>query len=177
MTVTSMSQLPRPTHPAPPLAVSTVGGSPFILAERRPPRFTMVVFYRGLHCPVCRTYLGELASLLGDYAERGVDVIAVSGDDETRAREAAARWNLGALTIGYGQTVDSMRAWGLFVSRAIKEPEPPLFAEPGLFLIRPDATVHYVAVNSLPFGRPSLREMLGALDFIIAKDYPARGEA
>lgn len=171
------SQYPKPTFPAPPLSVPIIGGGQWTLAERRPARFTMIVFYRGLHCPICRAYLGELNGLLDDFAARGVEVIAVSGDTEDRARQTVDHWKLSHLTVGYAQPVASMRAWGLFVSHGIKEPEPALFAEPGLFLIRPDATVHYVAVNSLPFGRPPLREMLTALDFIIAKDYPARGEA
>lgn len=29
----------------------------------------------------------------------------------------------------------------------------------------------------MPFGRPSFRETLGAIDFVLKNDYPARGEA
>lgn len=137
----------------------------------------MIVFYRGLHCPVCRNYLRDLEGKLSAFSRCGVDVIAVSGDDAPRAEQAKHEWNLPNTTIGYGQTVDSMRAWGLFVSRSIKDTEPAEFGEPGLFLVRPDATLYYAAINSMPFGRPSLAEMLGALGFITANDYPARGEA
>ena len=28
----------------------------------------------------------------------------------------------------------------------------------------------------MPFARPNFRELVGALDFVIANDYPARGE-
>ena len=28
----------------------------------------------------------------------------------------------------------------------------------------------------MPFARPSFQDLLGAIDFAIAKDYPARGE-
>jgi hypothetical protein len=101
----------------------------------------------------------------------------VSGDDSERARRTVEEWKLENLTIGYGQSIASMREWGLFVSHGIKEPEPELFGEPGLFLVRPDSTLYYVAVNSMPFGRPRLDDMPAALDFIIARDYPARGEA
>ena len=52
-----------------------------------------------------------------------------------------------------------------------------LFGEPGLFLIRPDHTVYYQAIQSMPFGRPSFRGMLGGIDFVLENDYPARGEA
>ena len=137
----------------------------------------MVVFYRGLHCPVCRTYLAELDRTLDEFTRRGVDLIAVSGDDAERAGRTVEEWKLKRLTVGHGQSIASMREWGLFVSQGIKEPEPAGFGEPGLFLVRPDGTVYYVAVNSMPFGRPRLDDMRGALDFIIAQNYPARGEA
>lgn len=167
---------PLPTRPAPALVVDVVGGTRWSLAERRPARFTMVVFYRGLHCPVCHAYLAELERLLPEYAARGVEVIAISGDDAGRAERTRQEWKLTTLTIGYGQDVSSMREWGLYVSAGIKEPEPAEFGEPGLFLIRPDGTVYYVAISSMPFGRPPLAEMLRTIDFIIARDYPPRGE-
>lgn len=166
-----------PTHPAPSLSVPTVRGGEWTLADRRPERFTMIVFYRGLHCPVCRTYVSELDGHLDEFAARGVEVIAVSGDDAARAQRSVDEWKLERLTVGYGQPVASMREWGLFISRGIKEPEPAWFGEPGLFLIRPDGTLYYAALNSMPFGRPRLGDMLAALDFVIARDYPPRGEA
>ena len=101
----------------------------------------------------------------------------MSSDDAGRARRTVEEGKLERLTVGYGQSIASMREWGLFVSRGIKEPEPDQFGEPGLFLIRPDGTVYYVAVNSMPFGRPRLDDMLGAIDFVIARNYPARGES
>ena len=159
-----------PNRPAPPLRVEALAADQWTLTERQPERFTMVVFYRGLHCPVCRAYLAELERKLPAFTERGVDVIAVSGDDAERARRTVEQWKLGRLAIGYGQSVASMREWGLYVSHGIKEPEPELFGEPGLFLVRPDGTLYYAAVNSMPFGRPRLDDMLAALDFIIARD-------
>jgi hypothetical protein len=54
--------------------------------------------------------------------------------------------------------------------------EPPLFSEPGIFLVRPDRTLYFSSVQTMPFARPHLADILGALDFVIAEDYPARGE-
>jgi peroxiredoxin len=167
---------PIPTYPSPALSVETVGGPQWTLADRRPARFTMIVFYRGLHCPVCHAYLAELERLLPEYAARGVEMIAISGDDAERAARTRSEWKLETLPVGFGQDTESMRAWGLYVSAGIKEPEPAEFGEPGLFLIRPDGTVYYVGINSMPFGRPALGEMLKSIDFIIARGYPPRGE-
>jgi hypothetical protein len=54
--------------------------------------------------------------------------------------------------------------------------EPALFSEPGLFVIRPDGTLYFGAVQTMPFARPAFGDILKALDFVIANDYPARGE-
>lgn len=137
----------------------------------------MLVFYRGVHCPVCRVYLGELSSRRGDFRERGVEVLVVSGDDEHRAGRARDEWELGDLPIGYGLTEEAMHGWGLYVSRAIKDEEPEIFSEPGLFLIDADGATFYAAINSMPLGRPKHADMLGGVDFVTGNDYPARGEA
>ena len=64
---------------------------------------------------------------------------------------------------------------GLYLSAGRGE-EPTLFNEPGVFLVRPDATLYYGATQTMPFARPPFADLLGAVDYAIAKDYPARGE-
>lgn len=170
--------IPTPTTPAPDLDVPLVGGGQFRLADQHPDAFTLVVFYRGLHCPICRGYLAELNRALDDFAATGVtSVVAVSGDDADRAQRSVTEWRLDHLQVGYEQSAESMRAWGLFVSKGIKEPEPDLFGEPGVFLIRPDTTVYMAAINSMPAARPRIADILGAATFFTDNNYPARGEA
>lgn len=167
----------KPREATPPLEVDTLDGERFALGEQDPETFTMIVFYRGLHCPVCRMYLRELDRLHEDFRGKGVGVIAVSGDTQERALETKHKWKLESVPIGYGLEVEKMREWGLFVSGGDGDEEPELYGEPGLFLIRPDETVYYEAINSMPFGRPQLGEMLTALDNIKEMDIPAHGEA
>ena len=91
---------------------------------------------------------------------------------------------IGAKTLrfGYGLPLArSPRHWGLYISTSrgktsIGIEEPALFAEPGLFLVNPDQTLYYMSVQTMPFVRPHFKELLGAIDFAIEKDYPARGE-
>ena len=45
-----------------------------------------------------------------------------------------------------------------------------------MFIVRPDATLYYGAVQTMPFARPHFDELLAAIDFALAKGYPARGE-
>lgn len=168
---------PTPGQPAPALKVPTVGDGGFELAEQAPQSFTMVVFYRGLHCPVCKGYLRGLERTLDEFTERGVEVITVSGDSRDRAERAREEWDLARLNLGYDLSPDVMRRWGLYISEGIKDDEPAQFGEPGLFLVDPRARVYYAAVNSMPFGRPSFDEIRGGIDFVAENDYPARGEA
>ena len=170
----------KPRQPVPELSVSTLQG-PWSLSEQDPENFTMVVFYRGLHCPICSKYLAELNKLVDDFAEVGVSALAVSSDGEDRAQQAREDWGLDKINLGYGLSADQARDWGLHRSAgrgktSIGIEEPAEFAEPGLYLVRPDNTLYWSQVSTMPFARPHFREILGALGFALANDYPARGE-
>jgi peroxiredoxin len=170
-----------PRQKVPPLAVPIAGGGAFDLAAENPGHFTMLVFYRGLHCPQCKRYLTDLESKLGEFKKRGVNVLALSSDDKERGEQAKADWGLANTRVGYGLTLKDARAWGLYISSgrgktSIGIDEPALFSEPGLFLVRPDGTLYWSAVQTMPFSRPHFADVLTALDFVIDKNYPARGE-
>lgn len=170
-------EAPRPGLRAPRLELPTVGGDTWSLHDQRPERFTMVVFYRGLHCPVCKSYLEGLELRLEKFAARGVDVVAVSMDGEARAKRAKDQWDIFELTVAYGLPEEEALNWGLYISQAITDAETRRFSEPGLFLIDRQKLIHYVAINSMPFGRPGLDEMLDAVAFINDEGYPPRGRA
>lgn len=170
-----------PRQPVPALSVPTVGGGQWTLADQRPENFTLVVVYRGLHCPICAGYLRDLDAKLPEFARRGVSVVAISSDDAARAAIAKEKWRLTSLTIGYGLDLDTARRWGIYISSghgatSAGVEEPDLFVEPGLFLIRADGTLYFASVQTMPFARPAFADILGALDYVIAKNYPARGE-
>ncbi|HEX6102598.1 MAG TPA: AhpC/TSA family protein, partial [Alphaproteobacteria bacterium] len=94
------------------------------------------------------------------------------------AQEAAKSWELQRLTIGYGLPEAAARAWGLYLSTPIMPQEATaLFTEPGLFLVRPDRRLYYASVLSMPFGRPTVDDMLFGLGAVLARNFPARGTA
>lgn len=171
--------LPRQIAPA--LKVETLGHGPFDLATATPERLTLICFYRGLHCPICANYLKELERLTTAFQEKGVETIAISSDMVDRAQQMAEKIGAANLRLGYGLPLTKAREWGLYISTSrgktsIGIEEPALFSEPGVFLIKPDQTIYYLSVQSMPFVRPNFAEMLQALDFTIKHDYPARGE-
>ncbi len=167
----------KPRTTVPELKLDTVDDGRWELKKQEPEQFTMIVVYRGLHCPVCKKTLRELDRKLEDFTSRGVEVIAISADSKERARKSQEEWGVEDLTIGYGMTEKSAREWGLYVSTSISDKEPETFFEPAVFLVRPDATLYATSIQSMPFARPSFDDLLKAIDFVVEKDYPARGEA
>jgi len=170
-----------PREPVPTLKVPLTTGGEYDLKDSDAENFTMIVFYRGLHCPVCAMYLAEIERMSEEYAERGVKVIGVSSDTEERAQEMAVKAKLKNVKLGYGLDLQSARDWGLFISTSrgktsIGIEEPALFSEPGLFLVRADGTLFYGSTQTMPFARPPFKELIGSIDFSLANDYPARGE-
>ncbi len=170
-----------PRYPVPALNVALVGAGRFVLGSAPGEKFDLVVFYRGLHCPICAKYLLELERLAPEFASRGVQVVAVSSDDADRAKQMADKVKASGVKFGYGLSLRSARQWGLYISASrgktsIGIEEPALFSEPAVYIVRPDGTLYYGAVQTMPFARPPFQDLLGAIDFAIAKDYPARGE-
>jgi peroxiredoxin len=170
-----------PRQKTPDLKVETLAHGPFDLAGAQPERGTLVCFYRGLHCPICAGYLTELEKQTPEFAERGVETIAISSDARDRAEQMAEKVGADRLRFGYGLPLSVAREWGLFISTSrgltsIGIEEPALFSEPGVFLVQPDTTLYFSSVQTMPFVRPHFAEMVKALDFVIANDYPARGE-
>lgn len=168
-------------QPVPELTIDTLDHGVWRLGDQSPERFTLIAFYRGLHCPICSKYLNDLEKHLGDLGERGTGVIAVSSDGEDRARQSQKDWGLERLEIGYGLDLEKAREWGLFISSGIGKSsvgveEPELFSEPGLFLVRRDGTLYFSSIQTMPFARPRFADIVAALDVVISRDYPARGE-
>lgn len=167
----------KPRQPAPALEVKLLDGSTWRLRDAKPTTFQMIVVYRGLHCPVCKTYLGDLESKLSEFSRRGVEVIALSSDSQDRAGRAKTEWGLNNLRIGCELSIADAREWDLYISRSIREGEPPEFTEPGLFLTKPDGTLFFASRGSAPWGRPPFDQMLRGIDVATERKMPARGEA
>mgnify|MGYP005844328247 CR=1 FL=1 len=170
-----------PRKKTPDLDLPLVGGGRFKLSDETNKRGTLVVAFRGLHCPICVGYLKELDRLTPEFAERGVGTIAFSADAEERAGEMAKKVAPANLRMAYDFPLSDARDWNLWLSTGIGVSgagveEPDLFIEPGLFMVNTDRTLYFASVQTMPFVRPNIAEVLKALDMVISKNYPARGE-
>ena len=161
----------------PNLDLPLAGGGRFNLAEQKPAAFTMLVVYRGLHCPICKGYLNDLNRKMGDFEQAGVIAVAATSDNAERAEKAKLDWKLDRLPLAYDMPIDIGREWGLSVSKAIGDAEPEVFLEPGLFLVDPDRKLYAASVQTMPFARPNFVEVLQAVQYVVKNGYPARGEA
>lgn len=164
-----------PDAKVPALSVQTLGGKDWNIAQQNPQNFSMVVFYRGYHCPVCKAYLGTLNRLAAAYKAAGFSILALSMNSAELAQKSADEWDLPNLTIGFGLSEKTATDWGLYISTAIKEAEAETFCEPGLFWVRPDGRLYLADVSNMPWARPDLEFLRSKIPFAVENKYPARG--
>lgn len=168
-----MSEKPRAGGSMPDIEVRRVeGGS---LRTGGPGGWRLLVVYRGKHCPLCRRYLARLEELKELYREQETEILLVSADPLEKARTTKEEWGI-SLPLGYGLSLEAMRALGLYVSepRSPEETDRP-FAEPGAFLVTPEGRIQVVDISNAPFARPDPEGLAKGLAFIRAKAYPVRG--
>jgi len=169
-----------PTNKVPDLTVDLIDGKQWSLGDQSPNSMTMLVFYRGYHCPKCQEQLEDLETKMDDFRALGVNVLAVSMDKKERAQQTYDEWDIDGVPLGYGLSEKTARAWGLFMSQkmekdASKTQEPLIFSEPGLFLVNPDSTLYSSSIQTMPFARPQFSDVIAAIQFINKNKYPPRG--
>lgn len=162
----------------PTLTVPQLGGDEVTLGAPQGGRdWQLVVVYRGMHCPMCTSYLKELNTLLPEFHALGVDVVAASADPESKAADQIAMV-APDYPVGYDLSITQMHQLGLYVSqpRSAQETDQP-FAEPGIFVVNADGEVQVTDISNAPFARPDLKTLLGGLRFIKnpENNYPIRG--
>lgn len=164
-----------PGKKAPSLNIETISGNTWSLDNHLNKSKCMIVFYRGLHCPVCSVFLKQIESQLLEYKKSNTEVIAVSMDNKEKALKVKSDWSIKNLNIAYGLSEENARKWGLYISKSIKEAESDLFCEPGLFIIKEDGTLYLANTSNMPWARPDLTDFPAKLIFAEENNYPVRG--
>lgn len=178
-----MRVIPGDTLPAIDAQLAGGGGS-WALSREKPEKLALLAFYRGAFCPICRVWLGDLDRLVPEFEKRGVSVIALSCDAKAPAEKSVADWGLKNLRVGYKLDIDDARRAGLYISegRGVNpgsgQKETLFFAEPALLLVRPEGELYAAWIQSTPYARVHLAEVLTAVDNFISKGIPEpRGSA
>ena len=160
------------------------GAGKWSLATEKSEKLTLLAFYRGAFCPVCRVWLADLDKLVPEFKKRGVSVIALSCDKKDSAEKSVAEWGIKNLRVGYRLSIEDARKAGLYISEgrgvnpASGQKEPMLFCEPGLMLVTPAGELYAAWLQSTPYARVHPSEVLTAVDNFISRDIPdPRGSA
>jgi len=158
----------------PEMTLPATGGGEVRLGGKRD-GWQAVFVYRGLHCPICKGYLGRLQEKLDAFTELGVEVVTVSGDPKDKAEKFVEEVGL-TMPMGYDMSVEQMKALGLYVSapRSDAETDRP-FPEPGLFVTTDEGKLQIVEIANAPFIRPEIDLILRGLNAGKNNGYPARG--
>ena len=157
-----------------PMSFPKVGGGEITVGGPRE-NWTLLIVYRGKHCPRCKKYLNNLSGMKDDWEAAGFDIAVVSADTEDKAQADMAEFGWG-FDLGYGLSEDQMATLGVYVTEPLSPAETDRrFAEPGTFVIRPDGSQIVVTISNGPAVRPELAELLDGMIFNKNNDRPARG--
>ena len=96
-------------------------------------------------------------------------------DSKNKALKAKSLWSIDNLSIAYGLKEENASEWGLYISKSIKEAESDIFCEPGLFIIRENATVYLANTSNMLWARPDISDLPAKLIFAQENNYPVRG--
>ncbi|HEV2132424.1 MAG TPA: peroxiredoxin family protein, partial [Longimicrobiaceae bacterium] len=145
---------------APPLVGSLAGGERFQLEPDRRSQATVLVFYRGLHCGLCRERLRELEAHRGAYRDAGARVFAVTLDSPEEAARTPEQLGLGFPIV----RVDSaaLAEWGVLDDNGRR----PL---PASVLLDRQGVIRYRHVGRNAADRARDVELLVALQSLLAE--------
>jgi peroxiredoxin len=163
---------------APDLCVELADGRSYRLDAAQAERFTMVVFFRGYFCNVCKEYLPSIQEHAPALSRLGVSLVLVSCDSRERSEWIQDEWGI-SLPLGHTLDLATAQAWSLFLSRGDPaRPEmPTVFSEPALYLVDPEHRIFFAALCTAPVGRPRISDMVSWFEFMEARGaYPMRGD-
>ncbi|MEP2531478.1 redoxin domain-containing protein [Shimia sp.] len=165
---------PIPGSILPSLTFPSVNGDEITVGGQKE-NWTLLVVYRGKHCPRCKKYLNILNEMRTDWTEAGFDIAVVSADSLERAQADLAEFDWG-FDLGYGLSEDQMATLGVYVTEPLSPEEAEgRFAEPGIFVLRGDSSLIVAAISNGPAARPELAELLDGMIFNKKNDRPHRG--
>lgn len=93
----------------PDLSIPTVGGGRIVLPRDVEGCYSVILFYRGAWCPYCNAQLAAFARAYASLQSTGVQVIALSVDDEAVSTAVVEKLRLG-FPVGFGADAHKIAA-------------------------------------------------------------------
>lgn len=159
-----------------PISIPKLGGGQIVAGGARD-NWSLLVIYRGKHCPRCKKYLNILNDMRQKWQDAGFDIMVASSDpvEKAQADRDEFGWDF---DLGYDLSEDQMATLGLYMSDPLTASETDRrFAEPGVFVLRPDGSLLLIAISNGPSARPDLEELLDGMIFTKENNRPPRGTA
>jgi peroxiredoxin len=137
-------------RPAPPFELKDSTGEAWKLPEAHASEPVILVFYLGQTCMACVTHLVELDFAISRFRDRGVRVLAVSGDSPQSSRQRLNRYRDFRVPLLSDPDHATALAYGVWkpVSGADKNDGEPLH---GTFIVDCDGLVRWAYVGDRPF--------------------------
>lgn len=158
----------------PPMTFQTVSGDTIGVGGVRD-NWTLLVVYRGRHCPRCKRYLNKLNEMRAQWVQAGFDIVVVSADTQQKAHADQQEFGW-QFELAYGLSETQMHDLGLYITEPLSDAETSQrFAEPGTYVIRPDGSILLIAISNGPSARPELSELLDGMIFTKENNRPPRG--
>lgn len=155
----------HPSQPAPQLDFETVAHGRYDLLEGAPPAGTFVSIHRGSTCKFARNHVKELDDRIGDFAIRGLRVVALSAESAEATAQLAQEMQIIRLPLGYGADATRLCSeWGIY---ATKGEGGVLMPEPAMFWLRQDGSLGLCLTSSAPQLRPDTTTVLRAIDAVM----------
>jgi peroxiredoxin len=167
----------KPGQTIPELKFPLLAGGSWGLNQDTGAQLRLISFYRGAFCGFCTRFLQQLNALHADFAELGIELAGVSVDRAEIAKGWAETNGIDKVSIGYGLTREQIEACGLFASHFTRDGKELYFAEPAVWLVRPDGELYLNIQSSVSCGRPDLESLLVGLKLLAGQGFPTRGNA
>lgn len=174
--MSTASSKPAAGQPFTPLELTLTNGESLTVGNPTG-RWQLFIVYRGKHCGRCKKYLNTLEGMQSQWSNAGFDIATVSADSVQKASADVSEFGW-TFPVGYGLSEASMKQLGVYISDPLSPDEADgRFAEPAVFVLRPDATIQIAAISNGPSARPDLAELLDGMIYTIKNNKPARGTA
>lgn len=164
----------KPGDAFPAIEFKMVGGGTRQLNNNKN-RWTLLISYRGDHCPRCKTYIAKLHQLAPGYADREVDIYLASMDPEAIAQRTISENNW-TLPVAHSLSTDEARQLSLYLTPHEEGSElSGPYSEAGMFLINPEGLTQVLERSNSPSVRPDLEVVLDGIIGTQDRNLPIRG--